>query len=141
MPSSEGITAFVDSNGKMHTIKYLWQPSQTASIQKIPDGEYRYAFFLGEFVPIEIKGGQYREFVPTAGPLGEGFGPWKPISQSKLRFVRNGVIYNPSTPRTPYWCSEDAPGWQPLGFRNIYRLFCTSEGLTSIMPDNFKGMF
>ena len=144
-PPSEGITAFVDSNGKMHTIKYLHgQPAQTASIQKIPDGEYRYAFFQGDFIPIEIKRGQYRGFVripgKPAGPEGEGFGPWKPISKSGFRYVRKGVIYNPSTPKTPYWCSREASGWQPFS-REYPRLFCTSAGLTSIMPATFKGMF
>ena len=144
-PPNERITAFVDSNGKKHSIKYLYgQLSQSPSIQKIPDGDYRYAFFQGEFIPIEIKGGQYRGFVTIPGkPAGiesEGFGPWKPISHSGLKSVRKGVIYNPSTPKTPYWCSQNAPGWQPFS-RRYPILFCTADGLTSVMPDNFKGMF
>ena len=95
------------------------QPSQTASIQKISDGKYLYAHFVLD---------------------GFELSPWKPISTSGLRFVRNGVIYNPMTPKTPYWCSQGAPGWQPFS-REYPILFCTSNGLTSVKPANFKGMF
>jgi hypothetical protein len=142
---SEGITAFVDSNGKNHTIKYLHgQTSQAASIQKISDGKYLYAHFRGEPDYLEVKGGNYRGLVRIPGRpvVLDGFeiGPWKPISQSGLRSVRKGVIFNSSTPKTPYWCSQNAPGWQPFS-RRYPILFCSADGLTSVMPDNFKGMF
>jgi len=120
------------------------QPSQTASIQKISDGKYLYAHFQGEPDYLEVKGGNYRGWVPIPGKLlvldGFELSPWKPISKSGLRFVRNGVIYNPMTPKTPYWCSQGAPGWQPFS-REYPILFCTSNGLTSAKPANFKGMF
>lgn len=114
----------------------------TRPSRKIPDGEYFVFYYVGDSDYIEIKGGVYRGWVRIpGGPLGPSgleLGPWKPISQSGLSFVRKGVIYNPSTPETPYWCSQDAPGWRPL-VRNFKdpRLFCTSNGLTSL-PDNFK---
>jgi hypothetical protein len=143
-PPNERISTFVDSNGKKHTIKYLRVPlSQTRSIEKIADGKYLYAHFQGEPDFLEIKGGKYRGLVDMPGKVGIGFGlgPWQPISKSALKFVRIGVIYNPNTPKTPYWCSEEAPGWQPLRTVKKYILFCTSEGLTSVMPENFRGMF
>jgi hypothetical protein len=150
------ITGVISNNGRnpilepqnitfLEGTQYNSTTSQTSKpSSKIADGEYRYAFFRGEFIPIEVKGGQYRGFAIIPGkPAGiesEGFGPWKPISKSGLRFVRKGVIYNPSTPKTPYWCSREASGWQPFS-REYPRLFCTSAGLTSIMPATFKGMF
>jgi hypothetical protein len=143
--TSEEILAFVDNNGRKHTIKYLHgQLSQTTSIEKIANGKYLYAHFQGEPDYLEVKAGKYRGWVPIPGkPAGlDGFelSPWKPISKSGLRFVRKGVIYNSSTPKTPYWCSREASGWQPFS-REYPKLFCTSDGLTSIIPANFKGMF
>jgi hypothetical protein len=144
-PPNERISIFVDSNDRKHTIIYLYTPlSQIRSIEKIADGTYLYAHFRGEPDFLEIKGGDYRGLVRIPGrPVwldGMELGPWKPISQSGLRFVRKGVIFNSSTPKTPYWCSQNAPGWQPFS-RRYPILFCTADGLTSVMPDNFKGMF
>jgi hypothetical protein len=143
-PPNERISIFVDSNGRKHTIKYLYAPlSQTQSIEKIADGKYLYAHFQGEPDFLEIKGGKYRGLVLIPGKVGiesVGLGPWQPISKSALKFVRKGVIYNPMTPKTPYWCSQEASGWQPLSRKNPI-LYCTSKGLTSVMPENFRGMF
>lgn len=127
--------------------QYNSASSQTSipsnKIEEIADGKYLYAHLQGDPDVLEIEGGSYRGFVDMPGKvgIGYGFGPWQPISKSALKFVRKGVIYNPNTPKTPYWCSKEAPGWQPLRTVKNSRLFCTSEGLTSIMPDNFKGMF
>ena len=139
-PPNERISAFVDSNGRKHTVIHQYgQLFQTLSIEKISDGQYLLAYYQGESDLLEIKGGNYRGLVripgKPAGPESLGLGPWQPISKSALGFVRKGVIFNPSTPRTPYWCSQDAPGWQPQarGFKN-HILYCTSEGLTSINP-------
>jgi len=146
-PPNERISTFVDSNDRKHTIKYLFSPpSQAQSIEKIADGKYLYAHFQGEPDFLEIEGEKYRGLVHIPGkPVGLEnieLSPWQPISKSALKFVRKGVIYNPSTPKTPYWCSQEASGWQPhiRGFENPI-LYCTSEGLTSIMPENFRGMF
>lgn len=134
---------FIDSEGGKHTIEHLSAPlSQTRSIEKIPDGKYLYAYFNGEPDFLEIKAEKYRGLVLIPGKVGiesVTLSPWQAISESTLKFVGNGVIYNPNTPKTPYWCSQKASGWQPLS-RKAPVLYCTSEGWTSTMPENFRGM-
>lgn len=135
---------FVDINNIKHTIEHLSAKiSQRQPIEKIADGYYRYAEFNGEPDFIEVKEGKYRGLVLIPGKVGiesVSLSAWQSISKSDLKFVRIGVIYNSSTPKTPYWCSKEAPEWQPLS-RKTPIIYCTSKGWTSLKPETLRVIF
>lgn len=106
--------------------QYNSASSQTSiPSNKIADGIYLNGTESGEATEVVfVKGDKYH----TDGSYEIRARPWKPISESGIKYVARGIIYYPNT-ANPYYCTKEATGInnRPSGGRQPIGT-CSADG-------------